>query len=186
MYSKLYHKPALVRCFSFDFCLSCLIVSNPSQNIHSFSPCMQLRLVLIVFMFSVAANWKLRQILSWAKRRIGVPSRAFRWFGSRKVLIFTPLIQARPAFERKKERVLPFTLPCRSLRVQTRPSRSCAPLTFSRAHRDHARLSNFLRHSHSPVPFAFTRRARFSLLKSFLSSARRCSKAVCSGRGHHF
>lgn len=175
-----------MRCFSFVFCLSCLIVSNPSQNIHSFSPCMQLRLVLIVFMFSVAANWKLRQILSWAKRRIGVPSRAFRWFGSRKVLIFTPLIQARPAFERKKERVLPFTLPCRSLSVQTRPSRSCAPLTFSRAHRDHARLSNFLRHSHSPVPFAFTRRARFSLLKSFLSSARRCSKAVCSGRGHHF
>lgn len=145
-----------MRCFSFVFCLSCLIVSNPSRNIHSFSPCMQLRLVLIVFMFSVAANWKLRQILSWAKRRIGVPSRAFGWFGSRKVLIFTPLIQARPAFEKKKERVLPFTLPCRFLRVQTRPSRSCAPFTFSRAHRELACLSNFLRYSSSRTPFTLT------------------------------
>lgn len=153
-----------MRCFSFVFCLFCLIVSNPSQNIHSFSPCMQLRLVLIVFMFSVAANWKLRQILSWAKRRVGVPSRAFRWFGSRKVLICTPLIQARPAFERKKERVLPFTLPCRSPRVQTRPSRSCAPFTFSRAHREHARLSNFLRYSSSRAPFTLTRGLDFPLL----------------------
>ena len=46
----------------------------------------------------------------------------------------------------------------------TRPSRSCAPITFSRTHREHACLSNFLRYSSSRAPFTLTRGLDFPLL----------------------
>ena len=171
-----------MRCFSFLFCLSCLILLNPGWNIHSFSPCVQLRWVLIVFMFSVAANWKLGQILSWAKRRIGVPSRAFRWFGSRKVLICTPLIRASVWKEKRKGSApyppMPF------------PSRSSTSLAFMRALDVLACPSWSRAPLEVSTPFSLSRalciHAQARLSPSFLSSARRCSKAVCSGRGHHF
>ena len=167
-----------------SFCLSCLILLNPGRNILSFSPCVQLLLVLIVFMFSVVANWKLGQILSWAKRRTGVPSRAFRWFGSRKVLILYPSNPSQAGVWKEKRKGSALYHPMPFL------SRSSTPLAFMRA------LDVLACPSWSSVPlelstpFSLSRalciHAQGQIFPSFLSSARRCSKAVCSGRSHHF
>ena len=70
------------------------------------------------------------------------------------------------------------------------PSRSNTPLAFMRALYVLACPSRSRAPLELSTPFSFSRalcihaRARFS--PSFLSSARRYSKVVCSGRGHHF